>query len=115
MPVQKWITLDNGTHVPILKGKSVAESMDAFVYKNRAKLHKINISYDHYSRLKAMFSDYHLGKAAYVVELQSAKLFSVDKTMYLVVGEYPYMYAVESLTFSTWKDDKEFWENIDGK
>ena len=46
------------------------------------------ISSDHYSRLKRMWSDYHLGTCK-PVEKDGVKYFNVDNTIYYTVGDYP--------------------------
>ena len=109
MAKQKWITLDNGTHVPLIEGKSIAESIDAFVYRNRAKMFPFHLDYDHYSRLKVLFSQYHLGTYQAKV-LQNVKLFDLDTTFYIVAGEYPDFKVIGKKTYKSVKKIVQIWE-----
>jgi hypothetical protein len=105
----RWITLDNGTHIPIEEGQTKGEAIDNFVYRHRANMKAIRLRADHYSRLKVMFSDYHRG-AYKPKEFDDIKLFDLDKTMFLVVGEYPYMVPIGSITYKTQEEFDEAWE-----
>ena len=106
----KWITLDNGTLIPIEEGQTKGEAIDNFVYRNRAKLKPIRLSGDHYSRLKRMFSDYHLGTFKPKV-YDNVKLFDLDKTTYIVVGEYPDMVAIGKINHKTYAELNHIWED----
>ena len=109
----KWITLDNGIHVPVEEGQTKGEAIDNFVYRNRAKLKPIRLRADYYSRLKVMFSDYHQGKCKPEV-YDNVKLFNLDRTMFLVVGEYPDMIVIGKKTCKTHEKFREFWRKKNG-
>ena len=109
----RWITLDNGTHIPIEEGQTKGEAIDNFVYRHRAKLKPIRLRADHYSRLKVMFSDYHQGKCK-PEEYDNMKIFSLDKTFYIVVGDYPDMIVIGKKTYKTHEKFREFWRKKNG-
>ena len=56
------------------------------------------ISQDHYSRLRIMWSDYHLGTCK-PIEKNGVKYFNVDNTIYYTVGEYPNFKIINARTF----------------
>lgn len=109
MADNKWITLDNGTHIPIEKGQTKGEAIDTFVYRKRAEMRSISVGNDHYSRLRRMFSDYHLGTCKPRV-YENVKLFELDRTMYIVVGEYPDMVVIGKKTYKTHDKFYDEWE-----
>ena len=108
----KWITLDNGTHIPIEKGQTKGEAIDYFVYRHRASMKPIRVNNETYSRLRKMFSDYRHGTCSTVKEFDNIKIFDLDNTKFIVVGEYPYLDIIGKKTYrSREKLDKAWEEN----
>ena len=66
--------------------------------KPRKNRNQPTISQDHYSRLRIMWSDYHLGTCK-PVEKNGVKYFNVDNTIYFTVGEYPNFKIINVRTF----------------
>lgn len=80
--------------------------------KREANNKRKTVSREHYSRLKTMWSDYHLG-ACKPVERNGIKHFNVDKTVYFVKGEYPNFWISKKQTFSTHFLVERFLKEID--